>query len=230
MPILQKLLVLPLAFYMSSQQAALPPRLDPLDKKIDRFEVKNETLGDALGRLNQVFDISISIEAVLPEEGTIANPRLNGSVEATTVEGVLTWLCALDARYAWTRDDNSINFMPRSKASDPTYFFNRVLREPHFERVRRVDDAGIAVVHGLNDPKENLIFLGIGGTQTFAEPWTVSFNNITVRQALNRIARHLGPTYGWQIGGTAQARLIVFHYKLGGGATPSNPSALSSKP
>lgn len=65
------------------------------------------------------------------------------------------------------------------------------------------------------DPNENLYFLGIGGTQGFAKPWTASFRNITVRQALNRIAEQLGATYGWQIGGTANQRMIMFHYKLG---------------
>jgi hypothetical protein len=216
MSIIFKLLVTILAFHVPSQQASTMSQFDPLEQKVGSFELNDETVGDALARLNQSFDISISIEGVLPEEGTVTNPELRAKIENRTLAEVLDRLCTLDPRYVWTRDGDSVNFIPRTRLNDPTYFFNRILPELQLEQVRRVDDAAIAVVHQLGDPDENLIFMGIGGTQSFAEPWTASFSSITVRRALNRIARQLGPTYGWQIGGTTKARLIAFHYKLGG--------------
>jgi hypothetical protein len=192
------------------------PKFDPLEQKVGSFELRDQTLGDALGRLNQSFDISISIEGVLPEEGTVTNPKLTANIENRTLAEVLDWLCTLDTRYVWARDGNNVNFFPRASSNDPNYFFGRTLADLHFQNVRNVGDAVIAIDHQASDPSGGVIYMGIGQTQGFAEAWTASFSNITVRQALNRIARQLGPTYGWQIGGTTKARLIVFHYKLEG--------------
>lgn len=205
-----------LTLHISFQETTSSSAPDPFEQKIDLLELKDETLGDALGRLNQMLDISMSVEGILPEEGTVPNAKFTASVENRTLAEVLNWLCALDSRYTWIRDGNSVNLFPRASSNDPSYFFNRVLPKLSFQHLRRADDAAVALVHQLGDPNENLIVLGTGVTEGFAEPWTASFNNITVRQALNRIAQQLGPTYGWQIGGTTKARLIVFHYKLGG--------------
>jgi hypothetical protein len=216
MEMIFKLLFSILAVCFPPQETPTLPGLDPLAQKVGVFVLKDETLGEALGRLNQSLDVSISIEGVLPDEGTISNPKLTSSIENANAIEVLNWLCALDPRYTWARDDNSVNLIPRNRLNDPKYFFNRVLPELRLEQVHRVDDAVFAIVHQLGDQNENLFFMGIGGTQSFAEPWTASFKDITVRQALNRIAHQIGPTYGWQIGGTTKGRLIIFHYKLGG--------------
>ncbi len=187
---------------------------DSLEQKVESFEIRDETIGEALGQLNQSFDISISIEGVLPDEGTVTNPKLNANVRNVTLAEVLDRLCVLDTRYRWARDGNSVNFFPKTSLSDSNYFFNRTLADLHFHDVRRVGDAVIAVDRQSSDPDGGVIYMGIGQKEGFAEPWTASFSKITVRQALNRIAQQLGPTYGWQIGGTTKARLIVFHYKL----------------
>jgi hypothetical protein len=159
--------------------------------------------------------VAISIEGVLPEQGTASNPKFRAKIEGHTVAEVLTWLCTLDPRYTWTRDGNMVNLFPRALRDDKTYFFNRALPAVHFEGVMKADAAAIDVVHQLGDPSENLICLSIGGNLSFAKPWKATFHDITVRQALNRIAQQLGPTYGWQIGGTTRQRLIVFYYKPG---------------
>lgn len=202
-----------LALSFSFRQSA-SPALDPLVQNVGSFTIRNETIGEALGQLNQSFDISISIEGVLPEEGTIANPKLTGAVENLSLAGVLDWLCTLDGRYTWARDGNNINVIPRARLNDPEYFFNRTLADLHFEHVRKVVDAVLLVDRQSGDAQGGVIYMGIGQTQSFPRDWTVSFDRITVRQALNQIARQLGPTYGWQVGGTTKARLIVFHYKL----------------
>jgi len=203
-----------IALHFRLQETTAAPAPDPLEQRISLLEFKNETLGEALGRVNQSFDISISIEGVLPEEGTITNPKFTATIENRTLAEVFDQLCALDTRYVWTRDGNNVNLFPRANLNDPTYFFNRVLPELRFHDLRKVGDAVVALDHQAGDPSGGVIFMGIGPKQGLASPWTQSFKNITVRQALNRIARQLGPTYGWQIGGTTKARLIVFHYKL----------------
>jgi hypothetical protein len=188
---------------------------DPFDQKVALVELREETIFDAIGRLNQSYDVAISIEGILPNQGTIANPKFQAKIENRTVSEVLTWLCALDGRYMWVRDGTMANLFPKTLHNDSHYFFNRRLSVLKFEQVQQLDDAVLAVVHQLDDPNEHIVFLGIGGTQSFAQPWTAKFHDITVREALNRIAEHLGPTYGWQIGGTTKARIIMFHYKLG---------------
>ncbi len=190
-------------------------RDDPFDQVVQDAQVTDETIFDEIARLNQAFDISISIEGILPAEGTVANPRFTARIEKQTITNVLSWLCALDTRYTWIRDGNMLNLFPRAFLNDKSYFFNRLLPEVRFQEIRESGDAAMEVVHQLGDPNENLYFMGIGGTQSFARPWTATFHDITVRQALNRIAQQLGPTYGWRIGGHTGTRLIMFHYKLG---------------
>src|SRR6266481_1648616 len=200
----------------SIQESTTPAtRDDPFDQVVQDAQVTDETIFDEIARLNQAFDISISIEGILPAEGTVANPRFTARIEKQTITNVLSWLCALDTRYTWIRDGNMLNLFPRAFLNDKSYFFNRLLPEVRFQEIRESGDAAMEVVHQLGDPNENLYFMGIGGTQSFARPWTATFHDITVRQALNRIAQQLGPTSGWQIGGTTNQRMIMFHYKLG---------------
>jgi hypothetical protein len=201
-------------FHMPLKQTPTTHVFDPFEQEVESFELRDQTIGEALGQLNQSFDISISIEGVLPEEGTVTNPKLTASMRSVTLAEVLDQLCVLDTRYRWARDGNGANFFPKTSLSDPNYFFSRTLTDLNFHDVRRVGDAVIAIDRQSGDPSGGVIYMGIGQTQGFAEAWTASFRNLTVRQALNRIAQQLGPTYGWQIGGTTKAKLIVFHYKL----------------
>jgi hypothetical protein len=198
-----------------AQESTTPAKKDPFNQVVELVELKDETIFDEIARLNQAFDISISIEGILPANGTLPNPKFTARIEKQTISDLLTWLCALDTRYTWARDGNMANLFPRAFLNDKNYFFNRVLREVHFQEIRESGVAAMEVVHQLGDPNENLYFMGIGGTQGFAKPWTETFHDITVRQALNRIAQQLGPTYGWQIGGITNQRMIMFHYKLG---------------
>lgn len=136
------------------------------------------------------------------------------ATENLSLSEVLNRICALDGRYGWSRDGNSINLFPKASLNDQNYFFSRALRELSLRDIRKVADAVLAIDRESGDPSGGVIYMGIGPAQTFAEPWNAEFTDITVRQALNQVARHLGPTYGWQIGGTTKARLILFHYKL----------------
>lgn len=199
----------------TAQEPVTNVNADPLDQVVGSVQLKDETIFGEIARLNQAFDFSISIEGILPAAGTVSNPKFSATVDSQTISQVLTWLCNLDTRYTWTRDGNMVNVFPRAFINDKSYFFNRLLPEVSFNGIRESGVAAMEVVHQLGDPHEQLYFLGIGGTQTFARPWTATFHEVTVRQALNRIAQQLGPTYGWQIGGTINQRMIMFHYRLG---------------
>jgi len=190
---------------------------DPFHQKLSSVELNDESIFDAIARVNQATNISISIEGILPAKGTVENPKFRAKMDGATVSEVLSWLCKLDTRYSWTRDGNMANIFPSAMRDNPKYFFNRKLHELHFQNILQSDDAAITIVHQLGDPSEHLYFLGVGGTQSFSKPWSATFHDITVREGLNRIAEQLGPTYGWQIGGHEGMRLIMFHYKLGPG-------------
>jgi hypothetical protein len=189
---------------------------DPFEQRVEVVALQDETIFDALAKLDQSHDLAISIEGILPVSGTISNPKFTATARRRSIADVLSWLCSLDPRYTWLRDGKTANIYPRKFQNDKNYFFNRLLPLLEFKDIRESSDAAIEVVHQLGDPEEHLFFMGIGGTQSFASPWTATFHDITVRQALNQIARQLGPTYGWQIGGHDGTRLILFHYKLGG--------------
>jgi hypothetical protein len=190
---------------------------DPFDQKLASVELNDESIFDAIARLNQSSNIAISIEGIVPAQGTVQNPKFKARIDGPTLTEALSWFCKLDTRYSWSRDGNMANIFPSAVRDNPSYFFNRKLPELRFQDIRQSDDAAITIVHQLGDPSENLYFLGVGGTQSFSQPWTATFHDITVRQGLNRIAQQLGPTYGWQIGGHTGARLVMFHYKLGAG-------------
>jgi hypothetical protein len=202
---------------LGPQDSAAPLKADqdPLTQIVGRVQLNNESIFSEITRLGQEFDISISIEGVLPTSGQIANPKFTAAAENQTIAMALDWLCARDTRYAWIRDGNMVNLLPRSSLNDKSYSFNRILPNLQFQDVRESGVAAMEVVYQLGDPNEQLYFMGVGGTQNFAKPWTAAFHDITVREALNRIAQQLGPSYGWQIGGTTKQRMIMFHYKLG---------------
>lgn len=198
-----------------AQETTAKPVGDPLEQKVEVVALRDETIFDALAKLDQSYNLAISIEGILPVSGVVTNPKFTAKIEHRTIADTLSWLCSLDSRYMWLRDGNAVNLYPRNFQNDKNYFFNRVLPVLEFKDIHESSDAAIEVVHQLGDPEEHLFFMGIGGTQNFATPWTATFHDITVRQALNRIAQRLGPTYGWQIGGHVGSRLILFHYKLG---------------
>jgi hypothetical protein len=200
---------------MSTQESTKTIERDPFTQRVDEIELRAESIFDAIGRLNQSFDIAISIEGILPAEGTVTNPKFTVRIENRSLAEVLTLLCELDNRYSWARDGKMVNLFPRALQNDPTYLFNQRLPVLHFENIREVSDAVMQVIHQVPGPPKQLIYWGLGGTQNFAKPLSVTYDDLTVRQAMNRIAQQLGPTFGWQVGGHSQTPAIVFHYKLG---------------
>src|SRR5271165_1894746 len=137
---------------LATPQTSSATRFDPLGQKIGSFVLTEETLGDALGKINRSFDVSISIEGVLSEAGTVKNPKFTATIENRTLAEVLDWLCALDTRYSWMRDGNNVNLFPRSSSNDSNYFFNRAVTNLRFENVRSVADAVIVIDRQSSDP------------------------------------------------------------------------------
>jgi hypothetical protein len=80
-----------------------------------------------------------------------------------------------------------------------------------------VPDAQTAVfdaVAQVTGAKQQIAVLQTGISVGFSHSWTASFKDIAVREAFDKIAQQLGPTYGWQFGGAADFRVITFHERL----------------
>ncbi len=196
---------------------------DPFEKRMAHLQLQDQTFLDGLGKLNEVYDISFSIELIPTPKGARAlpvNPKFTASIENKNLYEALDWLCGLDARFAWVRDGNSVNIFSRASRTDPHYLFNRILQVFAIQGVPDAQRAVMEAVGQLPPPKEQLAVLVMGGSVQFAKPWTATFSDITLRQAINRIALQLGPAAGWEFGGTEDFRFLSFHTRLGPVASP----------
>ena len=75
-----------------------------------------------------------------------------------------------------------------------------------------------ALSRALVEPREQMGYTHLGGNVFFSEPWSTTFNNLTVRQIINRVTAHLGAHGGWIFYGTRDQRWFTFHH-----APPSPP-------
>lgn len=201
------------------QQAAAGNRsTDAFDQQVEHLELRDESIFTAISKLSQSVDVAFSIEGILLPKQEIQpppDPKFSATIQGKTLKEVLDWLCAMDPRYTWRRDGNTTNFFPSAKLDDKLYFLNRKIPLIMLHEAKDAGDAVFAALQQLPEPKAHLIFLQAGGSLRFAKLWTETMSDLTVRQAFNRIAQELGPTFGWQIGGTQSSPIIMFHYRLG---------------
>jgi len=102
--------------------------------------------------------------------------------------------------------------MPREKLNDPKYIFNRRLSKLTFADSASADDTLRTIFQPVSDDGESVIQLSAIGK--FPKPWSATFESITVRDALNRVAENLGPGHGWMATGNEKTRLISFYELL----------------
>lgn len=191
---------------------------DPLDKIMQGFQLQDETILDALARINAATGLSVSVELILKDnlsDHEVEYPRLNSLVNGGQTKKILDAICALDARFTWSRYKNTINVYPRrSIGAGDKYFMNR--RLAHIEIKESLDPAQAVfqTVSRLPGPLEQIAFMQTGGEVGFPRPWNLSLNGVTVRQAFDEIAEHLGKGYGWTLSGAKNFRVIRFHARL----------------
>jgi hypothetical protein len=69
-----------------------------------------------------------------------------------------------------------------------------------------------AIVNQLPPPKEQVAVAQIGGDDSYPpEPWTTSYEDLTVRQAINRLVHHMGERGSWAFTGSADFRAFAFN-------------------
>jgi hypothetical protein len=185
---------------------------DPVEQRVGPITLENEYFVDGLAKLNaQTRGVGFAIEFLggktnLPPP---ADSRFTTERSAGTLRDALDWLCALDPRYTWKLEGRTINLIPQDRLSDANYFFNRKLSGLKFVDLKSANDLLGQVFRPVAKPTESVISLSDAGS--FSKPWTATFENITVRDALNRIAENLGAGHGWMVYGNDETRIINFY-------------------
>ena len=194
-------------------QSAATLATPPLDGRVAEFEFKDSTLIDGIAELSSkpIGGLHLGIEQILrekmsdPEDQSV---QFSLHLENKTVREALDTLCGLDTRYTWSTDGPSINIYPRATIGDYSYLLNLQL-----ERITLTDipdpDKVFAPLYILL-PKEQLGYFQLGGDIGYAKPWSVTFEHLTVRQLINRVAEHLGPRSSWIFHGSKDERLLTF--------------------
>jgi len=185
---------------------------DPVEQKVGPIVLKDEYFIEGLAKLNmQTPGVGFAIE-FLPGTTNSAPPpdsRFTTERGAGTVREALDWVCGLDPRYTWKLEGRTINIIPRDRLSDPNYLFNRKLSGLRFVELRKADDSLDKIFKPVARKGESVITLSDAGS--FSKPWSVAFENITVRDALDRVAENLGVGHGWMVYGNEETRIINFY-------------------
>lgn len=189
-------------------------KTDPFDYRVQTFTLNHQTLFDAIGRLHEATGVVISVERVLSTtSASEADEEFTSTIPGGKPDVVLNEICALSGRYTWSREGKMVNIYPRDVARDQSYLFNRRIPAFSLQEVSDAPTAAIRAVRELPGNPAQLIILE-AGNYDFRQPWTVEFKNLTLRQAINRIAEHLCSTCGWQLTGTRATPTVVFYRNL----------------
>jgi hypothetical protein len=187
----------------------------PLDVRIDRFDIDDAVLRDALSELSLkgVEGLHLGFEEIIrnriQDDPRTLSPHFSLHLESRTVKQVLDALCASDARYTWSQDGESVNVYPKSTKDDSRYLLNLQIDRVAFKDVPDPDRALTPLFKLF--PEQQIGYFGPGlGNNTYAEPWTAVFERLTVRQFANRLAEHMGPRTSWVWEGGQQERAFTF--------------------
>lgn len=194
-------------------QGAVIPAMLPQEQRVQRFAVDGTNFAHAVAELSRssVRGLHLGVEEIIGErysDPDAEGVRFSLRLENRTVRETLDALCALDSRYTWSADGSSINVYPRATVGDATYLPN--LR---IERISLKDAADPFAVLGpllRQHPEQQIGYAQVGGDPSYAEPWTVTFEHLTVRRLINKVAEHMGPQTSWSWRGIRRERTFSF--------------------
>lgn len=188
---------------------------DVLNQPVPHFALSQQSLFDGLTILsNRPKPFALGFESVLRptfSAPAIPDPLLSLSLENKTVREILDTLCNADGRYTWSTDGSFVNVYPVATIMDIAYLLNRELDMFHVDRVTHTDQVLLAIIRQLPPPKEQIAEVQFGGDASYPpEPWTQTFDHLTVRQAINQLAAHMGPRGSWFLQGSQDFRGFAF--------------------
>jgi len=186
-----------------------------LATRVRHFDMQDGTVLDGISQLStESVDLSFSFEEALRakfSDPPVPQWRFGLRLDDHTIVEILDALCSKDVNYVWAREGLTINVYPRATADDSSYLPNRRLSEFDVRRVTDAEQAVFAAVAQLPSPFEQIACAQAGSDTSYPVPWDAAFRDLTVRQAFNLIARHLGARGGWLLAGSQDFRTIGFH-------------------
>jgi hypothetical protein len=190
-------------------------RVSTLDVKVAHFDVDDAILRDGLSELSSknLKGLHLGFEEILrdkiQDEVRAQSPRFSLHLQEKTVREVLDELCRLDIRYAWSQNGATINVYPRATADDTSYLLNLLIDKIVVSDISNPDQALTPLSKKFPDQYVGYFPPGLGN-DTYAEPWTATFEGLTVRQFIDRLAEHMGPETSWVWQGGKDERMFTF--------------------
>jgi len=186
-----------------------------LNTKVPEFEMSRENLLDGLRKLAHSpepfgFGFEIPLKRIFADPD-IEDHRFDLRLQNKTIREILDALCEADPRYTWSTAEGTVNVFPRAIVNDDRYLLNRKLDKFELKNATNVDDGLFAISQQLPLPFEQVAHMQFGGDDRYPpEPWTVAYQNLTVRQVVNRLAAHGGACGQWTFGGGMDFRAFAF--------------------
>jgi hypothetical protein len=196
----------------SDAQATLPTTLEI---KIHEFNLKDAILRDGISELSlkNVEGLHLGFEEIIQEkiqdDPRALNPHFSLRLEDKSVREILEALCKSDGRYTWSEDGDSVNVYPSAFKHDSSYLLNLRIERITAKDIRDPDQALTPLFKLF--PSQQIGYFGSGlNDNTYAEPWTAVFQDLIVRQYINRIAEHIGARSSWTWAGGKGERMFTF--------------------
>ena len=192
------------------------PATNPLDVSTPDFALDDQPILTGVQMLNrESLGIDFGFEGILTRK--VSDPEVS-AVKITvgllnpTIREILNALCAADPRYTWSLDGLTVNVFPSSTMRDSKYLLNRELASFRVNGITEIDQGLLAIAQQLPGPMEQIAHSQVGGDASYPiEPWTASFEHLTVRQAINRLVEHMGSSSFWFFGGSDEFRYFAFY-------------------
>ena len=205
---------------VSGQETPAPTNV--FQQSVAGLSLNNQDIIDGVAMLSQNVGLAVSVEHELGATTSGAAPQPNtftATIGPGTVSEILDGLCALDPTFAWQRgrkygkrdDRKGALVSERELFLKPECGMNWCFEISGTHKKRIIQDRGrVASSEGAGRCNNG----GWRVSLAFARPWSARFQNISIREALDQIARQLGPTFGWQLTGAKNFRIITFHQQL----------------
>jgi hypothetical protein len=205
------------AFCIAAQIGVPEPKA--LHTKVADFSLPNQTIFDGVSELNSAaIPFSFGFERLLRakfNDPPLPDPNISLTLRNAPVKEILDALCKADGRYIWSVDGPTINVYPRRTTDDTSYLLNRHLDKLEIKNITDIQQGLLAIAQQLPPPKEQIAHAQMGGDSSYPpEPWTTTFENLTVRQAANRLTGHMGAHSAWLFDGSQEFRAFSF-FRLG---------------
>jgi hypothetical protein len=190
-------------------------RISPLEIRVDHFDVTDGVFRDAISMLSlkNIKDLHLGFEEIIrdriQDDERTQSPHFSFSTDGKTVRELLDELCNQDIRYTWSMGGTTINIYPRSSMDDRSYLLNQWIQKIAISNVPDPDQALTAPSKLF--PDQQVGYFGPGlGNNAYAQPWTNDFEDLTVRQFINKLAEHMGSQTSWIWQGGRGERMFSF--------------------